>query len=237
MRSEKAVTLITLTITIIVLIILTFTITINMDQLGNQNKKSDFETDVKSLKEEVDQYYAQNKKLPIINKFTDTSMLDEVKNVNDNDNYYVIDINKLDVTLNYGTDYNIIKEKERTEEITDLLDVYIINEQSHTIYYPKGIEYDGKINYTLKEIFQDVQAGELIEILKNNAIVMKENKEIKDRMGNTIVVPEGFKIAEDSGLTVEEGIVIEDSDVIEGIGENKRKPICMDTSRTKNKKE
>ena len=34
---------------------------------------------------------------------------------------------------------------------------------------------------------------------------------IQDEKGNTIVVPEGFKLAEDSGDTVQQGIVIEDA--------------------------
>ncbi len=156
MKSEKAVTLITLTITIVVLIILTFTITINVNQLSNQKNKTNFETDIRILKEEIDQYYARNKELPIINKFTTTSMLDTIKNINDNNDYYVIDINKLDVTLNYGADYNIIKEKLKTEEITDLLDVYIINGESHTIYYPKCIEYNGETHYRLPEVYSQI---------------------------------------------------------------------------------
>ena len=44
---------------------------------------------------------------------------------------------------------------------------------------------------------------------------------VKDTNGNLIKVPKGFKIAADSGLNVTEGIVIEDSDVIEGIGNNR----------------
>ena len=44
---------------------------------------------------------------------------------------------------------------------------------------------------------------------------------IKDNNGNLIKVPEGFKIAEDSGINVTEGIVIEDNDIIDGIGNNR----------------
>ena len=61
-----------------------------------------------------------------------------------------------------------------------------------------------------------------------NGIVLIENVKggsyfespttVKDTNGNLIKVPQGFKIAEDSGLNVTEGIVIEDNDIIEGIG-------------------
>ena len=44
---------------------------------------------------------------------------------------------------------------------------------------------------------------------------------VKDTNGNLIKVPKGFKIAADSGLNVTEGIVIEDNDIIEGIGNNR----------------
>ena len=44
---------------------------------------------------------------------------------------------------------------------------------------------------------------------------------IKDSDGNLIKVPEGFKIAGDSGENVTDGIVIEDNDIIEGIGNNR----------------
>ena len=44
---------------------------------------------------------------------------------------------------------------------------------------------------------------------------------IKDSNGNLIKVPQGFKIAEDSGINVTEGIVIEDNDIIDGIGNNR----------------
>lgn len=156
MRNSKGITLITLTITIVIMMILTFTITVNIEPYQNQKRKTNFETDIQRLREEIEQYYVRVKDLPIINKFTNTSMLESIKNINDNDEYYVIDIKQLDVKLNYGADYNKILLKDETEEITDLLDVYIINKQSHTIYYPKGIEYNGKVYYRLSEVFSEV---------------------------------------------------------------------------------
>ena len=44
---------------------------------------------------------------------------------------------------------------------------------------------------------------------------------IKDENENEIKVPQGFKIAQDSGVNVTEGIVIEDNDIKEGIGNNR----------------
>lgn len=236
MKSQKGITLIALIITVVVLIILTFTVTINIDKYDNQNKKSNFETDIRMLKEEIDQYYAREKKLPIINKYSNSSLIpNEVKNVNDNDNYYVIDLDEINleqfsVEISYGRDYDIIKEKAIEEEITDLLDVYIINEQSHTIYYPKGIEYNGQIHYTTVQEYTNIDDN-IIKYLQENKIYVTTDMEVKDSLGNRVVIPTGFKIAEDSALTVDNGIVIEDNDIKVGIGNNRRKSICMGTSR------
>lgn len=61
-----------------------------------------------------------------------------------------------------------------------------------------------------------------VEEYRDLGTYMQKNTTIKDSEGNLINIPEGFKIAEDSGINVTEGIVIEDDDIIEGIGINKR---------------
>ena len=50
-----------------------------------------------------------------------------------------------------------------------------------------------------------------VEIAKENGTVFDETTVIEDSKGNKVTVPEGFKIAEDSGDTVQQGIVIEDA--------------------------
>ena len=113
MKNNKGVTLITLAITIAVLMILTFNITVNMGAYTEQKTKANFETDVQRLREEINQYYARVKDIPVINKYTNTSMLEGIKNINDNDEYYVIDMKQLDVKLNYGADYSTINKIDR----------------------------------------------------------------------------------------------------------------------------
>ncbi len=157
MKSEKGITLVTLVITIVLMFILTFTISVNIKPYEEQRVKTDFEQDIQNLTEEISQLYARTKWVPFLNPYTNTSMLEGIKNVNDNENYYVIDISYLDVTLNYGADFEKIKTKPATEKITDLLDVYIINEQSHTIYYPKGVTYGGRTYYCLPEVYSEIR--------------------------------------------------------------------------------
>ena len=60
-----------------------------------------------------------------------------------------------------------------------------------------------------------------IEKSRDAGTYMTAPTTLKDSNGNLIKVPEGFKIAQDSGINVTEGIVIEDNDIIEGIGNNR----------------
>lgn len=180
MKGNKGITLITLILTIIVIIILTFTININLSKYSDKKIKANFEQDMQKLKEEIIQYYAREKKIPIINKYTNVSMLGNSKNVNDNENYYVIDIKKLPIEkLNYGQDYIEISKKDKDVAISDLLDVYIINEQSHTIYYPKGIEYEKRVNYTLERNNSEIEdriiiwGEENLQVAKKTKLVAK----------------------------------------------------------------
>lgn len=159
MKKQNGVTLVTLVITIVLMLILTFTITVNIDDYKNQRIKRSFESDIEKLEEEIEQFYVREKKLPVINEYGNISMLEETKNVNDGDKYYVIDIRYLEVKLNYGFDFNtIVANENENEKITEqsLTDVYIINEQSHTIYYPKGLTYDGETHYRLQEVYSKI---------------------------------------------------------------------------------
>ena len=60
-----------------------------------------------------------------------------------------------------------------------------------------------------------------IEKSRDAGTYMTAQTTLKDSNGNLIKVPQGFKIAQDSGINVTEGIVIEDNDIIEGIGNNR----------------
>ncbi len=222
MKSEKGITLITLSITIILMMIMTFTLTVNMAPYKEQTNKKNFETDIEVLNEEITQYYARTKELPVVNKYNDLEMITSIKNANDNDIYYVIDLKALDVKLNNGADYSNILAKgtKDIEKADNVRDVYIINEQSHTIYYPAGVEYGGRVNYRLPEVYTKMEDSELfptIEELKGGSYVAKATT-ARDSNGNKIKIPQGFKVAADSGINVTEGIVIEDNDIIDGIG-------------------
>ena len=54
--------------------------------------------------------------------------------------------------------------------------------------------------------------------IKSAGNYVEENKTVKDKNGDTVVIPKGFKVAEDSGSSVIEGVVIEDDDIFNGRG-------------------
>ncbi|MDE5830176.1 MAG: hypothetical protein K2H53_00220, partial [Clostridia bacterium] len=59
----------------------------------------------------------------------------------DCDNYYVINLNELDnITLNYGKEYRLTSSDDK----------YIINEETHIIYYLKGVIYEGERYHTTR---------------------------------------------------------------------------------------
>ena len=54
--------------------------------------------------------------------------------------------------------------------------------------------------------------------IKSSGNYVEKNKTAKDKNGDTVVIPKGFKVAEDSGSSVIEGVVIEDDDIFSGRG-------------------
>lgn len=132
------VTLVILVITIVVMIIITATVV----SLATNNLKTkdlaNMYADIKSLDDKIAVFYNQYGSLPVKEQFTGYASFKTVANPNDDkDGYYVIDINKLD---------SLVLTKKLTWQNDD---VYIINTKTHTIYYPKGVVFDGETYYRL----------------------------------------------------------------------------------------
>ena len=103
---------------------------IKISELNNMYK------DIKNLEDKIALYYLDNGSIPIKDEsiiyFSDNSI-----NPNDNEIYYEIDISKLEnLDISYGKGVFGAKDK------------YIINEESHTIYYYLGIEYKDKMIFS-----------------------------------------------------------------------------------------
>ena len=89
--------------------------------------------DIDVLEDKIALYYLNNGYIPVNEEIEFEFSI----NPNDNELFYKIDLRELDsLYLNYG--HNNISEK----------DIYVINDESHTIYYYNGIKYKGEIYYT-----------------------------------------------------------------------------------------
>lgn len=142
-KNNKGITLISLIITVaVMLIIVGTTVYTSLDRFEINRLKKMY-NDIELLSDKVENYYLKYNGLPIKEQYTYTT-LNFDKNVNDNGNYYIIDLEAMEgISLNYGKEgYNRTNESD---------DVYIINEKSHTIYYVKGIEVDGTTYHYIKK--------------------------------------------------------------------------------------
>ena len=150
-KQEKGITLIVLVITIIVMSIITVPIFIQVENLKQANDISKFKNDINVLSEAINQISTDNT-LEIGPVFTGDVDFGSQKNPNDGTIYYVIDMDKLknlyyEITkiqldnLNFGkNNYNI----NYTETTLDSADVYIMNKDTHTVYYIGQKSEDGK---------------------------------------------------------------------------------------------
>lgn len=146
-RKDKGITLISLILTVVIMLILTtVTVSVSTNRFALV-KINNMYSDIELLKDKTELYYMDNNELPIIeNKTQDVSKMNsDVLNVNDNQNYYIIDFDQLDLQgINYGFGYKEIKNNSTSD------DIYIINETTHTIYYYAGFEYEGTVYYRRK---------------------------------------------------------------------------------------
>ncbi len=140
------------------MLIISSTLIYNANTQIQTKKLNNMYNDIKILKDKIEIYYAQYGALPIIKKtYTNIENIKDI-NINDGQDYYVIDLETIDnLTLTYGKDYKTYKEYLNTEKT----DLYIINEHSHTVYYVKGIEIDKKTYYTIPEENTKIEVPEV----------------------------------------------------------------------------
>lgn len=101
--------------------------------------------DIEELENKVSIYYLNYGYLPV-NKERAAEFKDKSINPNDSEEYYEIDLSVLDdLDITYG-------KKELGED-----DVYIINYESHTVYYVKGVTYEEKTHCTRPVEYEEVK--------------------------------------------------------------------------------
>lgn len=148
--NQKGISLVTLTVAIVLMIIITSILIYNA-QIGAKVKTlNKMYNDIEVLSDKIATYYSTYGAIPVSIKYNNAEVIQTIENAqqlspNDNENYYVIDLSALEnLSLNYGREYEGVTQ----DNATDKSDIYIINEQSHHIYYVKGITLDNIKYYT-----------------------------------------------------------------------------------------
>ena len=204
LKGNKGINLISLTIAVTVILILTGIIIVNSVSSLKSNKLRNMQADIDNLRDKISNYYSRYGEIPADRsiEYTNISHINSISEAVDTGAFFVIDLAAMEnVTLNYGKDYEKIRNGEATteEEINKLTDLYIINADSHNIFYVEGIELDGETFYTdYSEDDKDTASVEIVDVLiadgswddekKVNRPVLKDNMEAVywDEEGNEI---------------------------------------------------
>mgnify|MGYP005767198109 FL=1 len=201
LRENKGVTLSTLVIAILLMTIITSIIIYNTIAGANTRALNNMYNDITILKDRIDVYYSKYGTIPVLEgEYTNIENIQNI-NSNDNDKYYVIDLEALEnLTLTHGDGYTRYKQVQ-SSYITDL---YVINEQSHNIYYVRGIVLDGNTYYTLPGDYTKVNLPEW----SDTYTVTKKNN-YTDTEGNSATIPAGFQVSLKEGENkVSTGLVV-----------------------------
>lgn len=153
-KDEKGITLISVVMAVIIMLIITGMLIYQSNNNIEIKALTNMKNDIELLDGKIKVYYSKYGNIPKLQEYTNTDMIinnASIKNPNDGDKYYVIDLTSLEnVSLNYGKDFENITTN------TELTDVYIINEKSQTIYYPKGVEVDGSMYYRIPGEYTEI---------------------------------------------------------------------------------
>lgn len=145
MKKSSGITIIILVVTLVIMGIIAGTVIFQAtDNIKYANLKHLY-NDLELLEDKVNLYYVKYNEIPIISKYDTDNYSSEFKdeninankNLDDNNVYYILDLQAIgNLTLN-----NYITG------VGD--DVYVVNEETHTIYYPKGIVAGSTTYYSL----------------------------------------------------------------------------------------
>ena len=161
-NNSKGVTLISLVIIILIMLILSTTIGYNVLNRNQMEELDDLYNDLTLLEEKYKSYYIQNGTVPLGNKYANTNevleKIKDVRNPNDNNEYYYVSTSQNSGTFNVTGD---VKLKTKG--------TFVINEKTLTIYYLDGIEVEGKKYYTLPREYSEVSVEENFSNILNGS--------------------------------------------------------------------
>lgn len=159
-KKEKGITLISLSIAVIIILTITGMIIYSAKDSIYIKNLTNMQNDIANLRDKVSLYYSEYGDIPAKTEYPDVSNLQSagVLGVNDTGKFLILELENLEgLTLNYGEDYEKYKANDYTN-LTDLTDIYIINENSHNIFYVEGIRV--KENDETKMYYTDYTEGD-----------------------------------------------------------------------------
>ena len=175
-NQEKGVTMIALVVTIIILLTVTTMLIYNAQDSIHIRALTNLYNDIELLRDKVSEYYNEYGEIPGKIKYTNIDKLSSVLSIQNDigHDFYVIDLEAMKgITLNYGKDY----EKIKTDPVNcnKYTDIYIINENSHNIFYVQGINIEEK-NVTQTYYTDYIEPDETIVDLRYiDGILIPEN--------------------------------------------------------------
>ena len=208
-NKKQGISLIVLLITIAVMLIILTVVVISVDNVSNNSKLAAFASDLSTIEDLTTVYYMENSKFPVssdepnalsnsdlLNKVGDenkTKFSEELELNNDNDatndylsEFYVIDLNKLDIE----------SSKRGTLNGNDEKDVYVVAYPSMNIYYIKGVKAKGDIYFSLSsKLTNRVKLDEDMTYKSDNSTTVQsiEGLTVKQLKGGQIVLEYMFR--------------------------------------------
>lgn len=171
-KKNEGLTLVTVIVSVLIMVIISTMLVLRASDSIEADRLNRMNNEIKNLQDNILVYYAKNGQIPEKGLYTGTNNdFKNYKNINDNENYYIIDVNKLDnVILKNG--------KGNWSEDSSTDDVYVVNEATLKVYYVKGVKVSGKMYYTLNQ-------GETVNIDKSDLVNSK----------NKLTIEKGYGIA------------------------------------------
>ena len=209
-KKDRGITVITLSIAVIIILIVTGMLVYSAKDSIYVKNLTNMQNDISNLRDKISLYYSQYGALPASTEFTSIPN-GMPKGLNDTGRFLIIDLQALDgLTLNYGKDYEKYKNNRDIDQ-SELIDIYIINENSHNIFYVQGVGVNE--NGTTKMYYTDYAEGdkEAVEKVKVTIAGRYYKDETDIMVGeNQVTIPAGAQVSGIEGEyeSVDDGLVI-----------------------------
>lgn len=193
-EKKAGITLISLSIAVIIILTITGMILYSAKDSIYIKNLTNMQNDIANLRDKISLYYLEYGEIPVKTEYTNINNLETagIIGANDTGKFYIIELEKLGgLTLNYGEDYEIYKANGY-QYSSDLTNIYIMNEDSHNIFYVEGISVIENGNTQM--YYTDYTQGDL--------------EKVEIRIIEGVIIPNEFYYV---GGTKDTGIVISDS--------------------------